>query len=105
MTAWADGSILVGSLEPLTIEADDYRRRLAEAGTGPALAAAGIGSVDQLRALYNARQEELRAYAGDGPMLTDDRPRLEFWRFGGPDRDRPFDLSGLQGDANDVIRG
>ena len=89
VTAWAGGTVLVGSNEPLTIGAADYTRRLAESGTGAALAAAGLGSVEALRGMYSAGHEELAAYVGDGPVLTDDRPRLEYWRSAGPGRDRP----------------
>ena len=103
VTAWAGGNILVGSAEPLVIDAGDYSRRLAEPGTGPSLAAAGMGSVDQLRAMYTGGRDELRALVGDGPLLTDDQPRLEFWRSGGPGRDVPPDLTGLRGDPSDVI--
>jgi spermidine synthase len=103
VTAWAGGNILVGSAEPLVIDAGDYTRRLAEPGTGASLAAAGMGSVDQLRAMYTAGRDELQALVGEGPLLTDDQPRLEFWRSGGPGRDIPPDLAGLHGDANDVI--
>ena len=103
VTAWSGGSMLVGSAEPLAISSTDYVRRLAEPGTGAALATAGIGSVDQLRGLYTAGHNELQAYADQGPLLTDDHPRLEFWRSAGPGRDRPPDLTGLHGDHHDVI--
>ena len=104
VTAWAGGTVLVGSNEPLTIGAADYAQRLAEPGTGEALVAAGLGSVEALRAMYAAGHEELVAYVGDGPVLTDDRPRLEYWRSAGPGRDRPPVLAGLHGDPDDVIR-
>lgn len=103
VTAWAGGSMLVGSNERQTIDPADFARRLAEPGTGAALAAAGMGSVDQLRAMYTAGHDELVAYAGQGSSLTDDRPRLEFWRSAGPARDQPPDLTSLRGDPDDVI--
>ena len=78
VTAWEGGTMLVGSNQPITIDAASYERRGAEPGTGSALAAVGLGSVDELRATYTANREELARYAGDGPLLTDDRPRLEF---------------------------
>ncbi len=102
VTAWAGGSMLVGSNEPLSISASEYVERLTEPGTGTALAQAGMGDVDQLRAMYTAGHEELVAYAGEGALLTDDRPRLEFWKS--TRSDRPLDLAGLEGgDADDVI--
>jgi hypothetical protein len=102
VTAWAGGSMLVGSNEPLSISASEYVERLTEPGTGTALTQAGMGDVDQLRAMYTAGHEELVAYAGEGALLTDDRPRLEFWKS--TRSDRPLDLTGLEGgDADDVI--
>jgi hypothetical protein len=104
VTAWAGGSMLVGSNEPLKISESDYTERLAKPGTGIALAQAGMGDVDQLRAMYTAGHEELTAYSGDGALLTDDRPRLEFWKSAGAGRDSPLDVSDLQGgNADDVI--
>ena len=49
------------------------------------MAAVGLGSVEELGGMYTAGREELERYAGDGPLLTDDRPRLEFWRSAGKD--------------------
>jgi hypothetical protein len=47
---------------------------------------------------YIAGPEELAAYVGDGPVLTDDRPRVEYFlslpRDGGPP-----DLTGVSGDV------
>jgi hypothetical protein len=39
----------------------------------------------------------MRRFVGPGPLLTDDRPLLEFHRSL-PGRDRPVDVSGLRGD-------
>ncbi len=105
VTVWAGGSMLVGSNKPLTIDPSQYVERLAEPGTGAALASVGMGSVDQLRTMYTANYDQLVAYAGDGPLLTDDRPRLEFWKSAGDGRDLPPDLTALEGgNADDVIR-
>lgn len=103
VTSWADGTLLVGSNEQLHISAGSYEQRLVGAGTGTALTAAGLGTVDQLRALYTAGRDELDDYAGPGPVLTDDRPRLEFWRSTRDDRDQPPDLTTLHGEADEVI--
>lgn len=104
VSAWAGGSMLVGSSEPLVIDPIRYEARLIEGGVGDALAVAGMGSVEALRAMYTAGRDELEAHVGPGPLLTDDRPRLEFWKSSGRDRERPVDLSGLRGDPTEVIR-
>lgn len=104
VTAWGSASLLVGSNEPLQIDAADYERRVTDPGAGAALVAAGIGTVDSLHAMYTAGRDELIEFVGDGPVLTDDRPRLEFWRSAGR-RDVPPALGDLHGDPSDVIRG
>lgn len=104
VTAWAGGSMLVGSNEPQRIDPVAYDERLSEPGVGPALAAAGMGSVEELRAMFTAGRDELIAHVGDGPVLTDDRPRLEYWRSAASDRSLAPDLSALRGDPGEVIR-
>jgi spermidine synthase len=104
VTAWAGGSMLVGSMEPLTIDPTAYERRLGEPGVGDALRSVGLGGVEELRAMFTAGRDELDRYVGDGPLLTDDRPRLEFWRSGGSGRDEPPDLAGVTGDPGTVVR-
>jgi spermidine synthase len=104
VTAWAGGSMLVGSMEPLTIDPTAYERRLAEPGVGDALASVGLGSVEELRSAFTAGRDGLERYAGTGPLLTDDRPRLEYWRSAGSGRDQPPDLTGLTGDPDTVVR-
>ena len=103
VTAWAGGTLLVGSNEPTVIDPAAYERRLAARGTGTALSAVGLGSVSELRSMYTAGRDELEDYVGDGPLLTDDRPRLEFWRSVSTGRDVTPDLSGLSGDPDEVI--
>ena len=47
--------------------------------------------------------EEMQRFVGDGPILTDDRPLLEYHRSirdSGP----PVDLSSLRGDINRYLR-
>ena len=73
------------------------------AGTGAALSAVGLGSVAELRGMYTAGRDELERYAGDGPLLTDDRPRLEFWRSDASGRDLTPELSRLHGDPDEVV--
>jgi hypothetical protein len=56
-----------------------------------------------LTLLYNAGPGELRAYIGDGPILTDDRPLVEY--FLSLDHDsRPVDTTGLTGDVRRHVK-
>jgi len=44
---------------------------------------------------YFAGPEDLRRFLGEGPILTDDRPMLEYY-LSLPRDERPLDPSGLQ---------
>ena len=50
----------------------------------------GLASFADLTGLYTAGPKELTRFAGDGPLLTDDRPMVEYFlslpREGAPDK-------------------
>jgi hypothetical protein len=68
---------------------------------GAALEEAGIDSFEKLLGLFVAGPAELRAFVGDGPLLTDDRPLTEY--FLSLPRDRQPDLRRLKGDIAPFI--
>ena len=51
---------------------------------------------EDLLKMYRAGPDQLRAFVGDGPILTDDRPLVEY--FLSLPRDRDADLSTLEKD-------
>jgi hypothetical protein len=59
-----------------------------------ALAPLGVTDYPSLRALHRADGPALRAFVGEGPLLTDDRPLVEYF-LSLPARDRPVDLEPL----------
>lgn len=92
-TLWAE-SFLVGSKAPLRVDAGVFERALGQPELAAALAAAGVADLPSLLRLYTAGSGALRAFAGPGPVLTDDRPLVEYYRsLGGAAR--PVDLSQL----------
>ena len=96
-------NLLVGTLEPLQISRVEFGRRVADPETRAALELAGISDFEMLTLLYNAGPGELRAYIGDGPILTDDRPLVEY--FLSLDHDsRPVDTTGLTGDVRRHVK-
>jgi spermidine synthase len=98
-TLWAGGGLMIGSAAPLQISRGAFARKLEDPAARAALARAGFDSFDALLRRYSAGPEEMRAFVGDGPLLTDDRPLLEYHRSlrdSGP----PVDLSSLRGDVN-----
>jgi spermidine synthase len=97
-TAWMNGSLLVGSPGPLEIDTAAFARKLENPRIRAALSEVDLGSVDALLRGYTAGPDELRAFVGTGPILTDDHPRIEF--FGSlPSGERSIDVSALHGDV------
>ena len=102
-TVWVDGSLLVGSLEPLQLRRAEFEAKLGLPGRARGLHDLGIESFDKLVTTFVAGPDELRAYVGPGPILTDDRPLTEY--FLSLPRDRNPDLSSLKGDVKRYIVG
>lgn len=96
-TLWGDGSLMLGSVEPLRLRASDFEWKLAEPRRREMLDLLGISSFDDLLRYYIAGPDELRAFVGEGPILTDDRPMVEY--FLSLPRDRQVDLTGVKGDV------
>lgn len=94
-TAWVDGTLLVGSKAPIAIDADARRARFRDPVLQRALAAAGLPDAEALMAQFTAGPDALRGFLGEGPVLTDDRPRLEYYRSL-PREQKPIDLDELK---------
>ncbi len=102
-TLWANGSLLVGSQGPLHISRAGFERRLADWPTRVSLELAGISSFEMLLLLYDAGPDELRKYVGSGPILTDDRPVVEYFLSSQHER-RVVEAAELKGDVMRHIR-
>jgi spermidine synthase len=96
-TLWFDGSLLVGSVEPLRLRESDFNWKQAVPQRRAMLETLGVRTFDDLLKLYRAGPAELRRYVGDGPILTDDRPMVEY--FLSLPRDRGVNLRGVDGDV------
>ncbi|MDP2390016.1 MAG: fused MFS/spermidine synthase, partial [Acidobacteriota bacterium] len=105
-TLWYDGNFMIGSRTPLTIAPDRFERLRSTAETRTALDAVGLTSFAALRSWYTASAVEMQALIGPGPVLTDDRPLVEYQHWLPPASEQPpLDLSSLKGDVNRIIRG
>lgn len=102
-TAWADGSLFIGSLEPLVLRRSDFEWKRQLPGRAQGMKDAGIESFDDLLHAYKAGPDEIRAFVGDGPLLTDDRPLAEY--FLSLPRDKEVNLGGLTGDVSRLVAG
>jgi spermidine synthase len=104
-TLWEGGSLMVGSSRPLVLEQDAFERKLEKPESREALERMGLGTFKALIGRYTAGPDELRAFVGPGPVLTDDRPLTEYF-LSLPQNDRPVDLSNVRGDVSrHVLRG
>jgi len=101
-TVWADGSLLVGMVEPLELRREDFERKLRTAGGAQGLHDLNVESWDRLLAAYVAGPDELRAFVGEGPILTDDKPLVEY--FLSLPRDRDVDTSSMKGDVRRYLK-
>lgn len=98
VSLWLDGSLLVGSDRPLDRTLPWVDRVFEQPIAKAALSQMNIRSGDDVRKLYRADRAALEAYVGDGPVITDDRPRLEYFlglrSDGGPRRNINRGLTG-----------
>ncbi len=97
-TLWGDGSLMLGTKEPLQIDLSAFERKLADPATRAALDEFNLGSVKNLLGQYVAGPGELQELVGDGPVTTDDRPLVEYF-LSRPTTEGPMDLSELHGDV------
>lgn len=98
-TLWSGGTLMVGSVQPLRISREAFERQRSAPAVRFGFALVGLDSFEALLARYTAGPAEMRRFVAEGPVLTDDRPLLEFHRSlagGGP----PVDVSSLRGDVS-----
>ena len=101
VTLWADAGVMVGSMKPLQINRADVEWKFQVPQTRAALEAVGIRSFDDVQHLFTAGDAKLREFVGEGPILTDDRPAIEYF-LALPRHD--VDLSRLHSDVREIIR-
>jgi predicted membrane-bound spermidine synthase len=97
-TLWLGGDLLVGSNTPLRIDPAELDARLADPSARASLAEVGFNHAQDVLAQFRGTSEQLHAYAGDGAVLTDDHPILEYFQSQDIPGDPP-DLSGFVGPA------
>jgi len=103
-TLWHGGSLMVGSSRPLVLDEEAFLRKQTSRQSKQALDSMGLGSFQALLSRYTAGPVELKAFLGEGPILTDDKPLTEYF-LSLPQDDRPVDLSKVHGDVRrHVIR-
>ena len=85
-TLWAEGGLMLGSTRPFTISRTAYEVRRQTFEQFP-------WDLATLKRIYTAGPEEAKAFAGDGPVLSDDKPVIEYF-LSLPKNDTPGGYSG-----------
>jgi spermidine synthase len=88
-TLWGDGSLMLGSTRPFTLSQTAYEARRTGFEQFP-------WDLATLKRIYVAGTDELKAFVGDGPILTDDRPVIEYF-LSLPKNDGPGGFTGQRG--------
>lgn len=88
-TLWGDGSLMLGSMKPFTLSQSAYNARRQ-----------GFDQfqwdLPTLKRIYIAGTEDVRAFVGEGPVLTDDKPVIEYF-LSLPKNGAPGGYTGPQG--------
>ncbi|HET7770905.1 MAG TPA: fused MFS/spermidine synthase, partial [Chloroflexota bacterium] len=79
-TLWQDGDLMIGSKSPIKIDPVALERRLQDPQLRAELQKVRIQSPQDLLGRFNASEAEIRRIVGAGPIITDDRPYIEFFR-------------------------
>jgi spermidine synthase len=77
---WSEGSLIIGSNQPIRLSHAAIQAKFADPKARAALAGVGLRNADEVVKLYTGNGDEARAYVGDGPVISDDRPLIEYYR-------------------------
>jgi spermidine synthase len=78
-TLWVNGSFIIGSKRPAAIERAVFDQKKQMPRMSEILESLGLSDFDSLMELYTAGPDSMRSFAGEGPILTDDRPLIEYF--------------------------
>jgi spermidine synthase len=73
--------VVIASMEPLRIDVRQWQQRMAEPALRTDLEAIGFRSPEDLAAIFVASDAALADLVGDVPMVTDNRPRIEYFNL------------------------
>jgi len=70
--------LLVGSMQPIELDAARINARFEQPGVRSALQDVGVASAAALLATWVTDRQGLERFAADAPAVTDDQPRIEY---------------------------
>ena len=88
-TLWGDGTLMLGSTRPFKVSKTAYEARRTTFEQFP-------WDLATLKRIYVAGPAEVNAFVGEGPILTDDRPAIEYF-LSLPKKDGPGYYTGALG--------
>lgn len=88
-TLWGDGSLMLGSMTPFTLSQSAYEARRTRFDLFN-------WDLPTLKRIYIAGTDDIRAFVGDGPILSDDKPVIEYF-LSLPKNDEPGRYTGPKG--------
>lgn len=94
-TLWGDGSLMLGSMKPFTLSQSAYEARRTSFEQYP-------WDIATLKRIFIAGPEDIRAFVGDGPILTDDKPLIEYF-LSLPKNDAPGGYTGTRAPIESIL--
>jgi spermidine synthase len=79
VTMWAWGALLVGSNEPIDTSEASLKEKWERRQLGKGLQGSGFDTPEAFHTLLYMSDAELRAWAGEGPIMTDNNPYVEYF--------------------------
>jgi spermidine synthase len=79
VTLWGDGTLMVGTETALTVSESRLTALLADGPSRDALRLMHVETFDHLLRMFRARRTDVETWIGSGPILSDDRPVLEYF--------------------------
>ena len=73
--------VAIGSMEPLTVDLEAWRRRMDVSTLRDDMSAVGFHSPEDLAASFVAADAALGRLIGAGPVVTDNHPRIEYYNL------------------------
>jgi spermidine synthase len=80
VTLWLTADLVIGSNEPIVLDLDQTAQRFESERARAALRDAGFNAPADIAGAFVADRAEIERYVGAGPILTDDRPIIEYYR-------------------------
>jgi spermidine synthase len=100
-TLWGDGTLMVGSAEPMTLSEGRINALLSTEAGRHALSLMNVERFDHLVRMFRASPADIRAYLAGAAPLTDDRPIIEY-EASFPQE--PLNLQAIGRDATGLVR-